>query len=359
MAEPCSSTTQLNNNFPVDLEDLNICEWQEMDINEFNKDNMDTAVMDANQNIVSPSIDYNMNQCGMPDNHFNYDPNGYTDCIPEIPSSPTETMLYTCLNTWNNGMGYFNGNNFPERQYCNDYSPSNSIGDTSSSPDSSINDSYRSDHTSGFTLPHSQSWQPDEQTSDDSVEIDLTPLDAESPRYENYSPCQENAIPFNAYRQKQALPHFDIFSPPKHLRSSKRGRPVTYLRKNNASYNKYYYGDSSDEDERFPMSKSSTTKCKRGAKNVLLWKFLLEELRKPNGNHVQWVDEREGLFRFVDTTEVSKLWGQKKNKDDMNFEKLSRGIRHYYKEGLMARQEGTRLIYRFNWECVPTEYRRF
>ena len=30
-----------------------------------------------------------------------------------------------------------------------------------------------------------------------SVEIDLTPLDAESPRYENYSPCQENAIPFN------------------------------------------------------------------------------------------------------------------------------------------------------------------
>ena len=64
-----------------------------------------------------------------------------------------------------------------------------------------------------------------------------------------------------------------------------------------------------------------------GAKNVLLWKFLLEELSKPNGNNVQWVDEREGLFRFVDTTEVSKLWGQKKNKDDMNFEKLSRGIR--------------------------------
>ena len=64
-----------------------------------------------------------------------------------------------------------------------------------------------------------------------------------------------------------------------------------------------------------------------GAKNVLLWKFLLEELSKPNGNNVQWVDEREGLFRFVDTTEVSKLWGLKKNKDDMNFGKLSRGIR--------------------------------
>ena len=54
----------------------------------------------------------------------------------------------------------------------------------------------------------------------------------------------------------------------------------------------------------------------KGAKNVLLWKFLLEELNKPNGNNVQWVDEREGLFRFVDTTEVSKLWGMKKNKED-------------------------------------------
>ena len=65
-----------------------------------------------------------------------------------------------------------------------------------------------------------------------------------------------------------------------------------------------------------------------GAKNVLLWKFLLEELSKPSGNHVQWVDEREGLFRFVDTAEISKQWGLKKNKEDMNFEKLSRGIRY-------------------------------
>ena len=64
-----------------------------------------------------------------------------------------------------------------------------------------------------------------------------------------------------------------------------------------------------------------------GAKNVLLWKFLLEQLDKPNGAYIQWVDALEGSFRFVDTAEISKQWGNMKNKTDMNFEKLSRGIR--------------------------------
>lgn len=111
--------------------------------------------------------------------------------------------------------------------------------------------------------------------------------------------------------------------------------------------------DSEDDEE----SNSICRKGKRGAKNVLLWKFLLEELKI--GKHVEWTDISQGTFRFVDTSEISRLWGQKKRKDDMNFEKLSRGIRHYYKSGFMSRQEGTRLIYRFNWAKVPKKYRQF
>lgn len=111
--------------------------------------------------------------------------------------------------------------------------------------------------------------------------------------------------------------------------------------------------DSEDDEE----SNSICRKGKRGAKNVLLWKFLLEELKV--GKHVEWTDISQGTFRFVDTCEISRLWGQKKRKDDMNFEKLSRGIRHYYKSGFMSRQEGTRLIYRFNWAKVPKKYRQY
>jgi len=63
-----------------------------------------------------------------------------------------------------------------------------------------------------------------------------------------------------------------------------------------------------------------------GPKNILLWKFLLEELRRSR-THIRWEDELEGTFKFVDTTETSRRWGEKKKKEDMNFEKLSRGIR--------------------------------
>lgn len=111
--------------------------------------------------------------------------------------------------------------------------------------------------------------------------------------------------------------------------------------------------DSEDDEE----SSSICRKGKRGAKNVLLWKFLLEELKK--GKYVEWTDIAQGTFRFVDTSEISRLWGHMKRKEDMNFEKLSRGIRHYYKSGFMSRQEGTRLIYKFNWNKVPKKFRQF
>lgn len=63
-----------------------------------------------------------------------------------------------------------------------------------------------------------------------------------------------------------------------------------------------------------------------GAKNVLLWKFLLQKL-DDRSDLIQWIDIRKGVFKFLDTQEVSRLWGEKKRKQDMNFEKLSRGIR--------------------------------
>lgn len=102
-----------------------------------------------------------------------------------------------------------------------------------------------------------------------------------------------------------------------------------------------------------------TGKRKRGAKNILLWKFLLAELSAPNPVSIKWVNKSEGTFRFMDTVEVSRRWGQKKQKADMNFEKLSRGIRHYYKNKFMTRIDGVRLVYKFNWSKIPKEWRPF
>ncbi|KAL4225478.1 Transcription factor [Mactra antiquata] len=142
------------------------------------------------------------------------------------------------------------------------------------------------------------------------------------------------------------LPNFATFMEKKG--PSRRGRPVTYNKPG------YHFSDSdsphSDDDD------TRSVRCRRGAKNILLWKFLLNELRKPDCSHIKWEDEYNGIFKFIDTAECSRLWGMMKKKTDMNFEKLSRGIRHYYKDGLMSRRDGIRLVYQFNWHRVPKQF---
>ncbi|XP_064602506.1 ETS-related transcription factor Elf-1-like isoform X2 [Liolophura sinensis] len=122
----------------------------------------------------------------------------------------------------------------------------------------------------------------------------------------------------------------------------------------------YRFGSSSDDVSDSDEEEPRTRKGKRGSKSVLLWKFLLDSLADPdNVPHIlKWENKESGIFKFVDTGAVAKMWGQQKRKQDMNFEKLSRGIRHYYKGGMMNRVEGKRLVYKFNWKKVPREYRR-
>lgn len=49
----------------------------------------------------------------------------------------------------------------------------------------------------------------------------------------------------------------------------------------------------------------------------------------------------------MDSKQAAKLWGQKKNKRNMTYEKLSRALRYYYDRQIMFHEEGQKLIYRF------------
>ncbi|XP_060066285.1 GA-binding protein alpha chain-like [Ylistrum balloti] len=201
----------------------------------------------------------------------------------------------------------------------------------------------------------SNSLTPDSESDNDSVMIsgdDLRELACVKPDdyFDNISDSSVGSGHFDylpptnlssAYHQynNQTLPSFDqlVQSTAKHYPSTTRQCV------------------SDDEDDE---SEAIVKKGKRGAKNILLWKFLLDELADAHQKHIRWISCKEGTFRFVDTAEISKMWGAKKRKNDMNFEKLSRGIRHYYKSGFMRREDGTRLVYKFNWKKVPKEYRR-
>lgn len=64
-------------------------------------------------------------------------------------------------------------------------------------------------------------------------------------------------------------------------------------------------------------------------KNQHLWEFIYEVLMNPmyNPQYVRWENQREGVFRFVQSEAVAQLWGSLKNNDNMTYEKLSRAMR--------------------------------
>ncbi|KAG7464623.1 hypothetical protein MATL_G00167450 [Megalops atlanticus] len=48
-----------------------------------------------------------------------------------------------------------------------------------------------------------------------------------------------------------------------------------------------------------------------------------------------------------DYFQVARLWGRRKNKPNMNYEKLSRGLRYYYDKNIIHKTAGKRYVYRF------------
>lgn len=56
----------------------------------------------------------------------------------------------------------------------------------------------------------------------------------------------------------------------------------------------------------------------------------------------------KGVFKIEDSEELARLWGIRKNRPAMNYDKLSRSIRQYYKKGIIRKTEITRrLVYQF------------
>uniref|UniRef100_A0A8C8RUN8 ETS transcription factor ELK1 n=1 Tax=Pelusios castaneus TaxID=367368 RepID=A0A8C8RUN8_9SAUR len=64
--------------------------------------------------------------------------------------------------------------------------------------------------------------------------------------------------------------------------------------------------------------------------SVTLWQFLLQLLeQQSNGHLIAWTSS-DGEFKLVDAEEVARLWGLRKNKTNMTYDKLSRALRYYY-----------------------------
>ncbi|VDN18703.1 unnamed protein product, partial [Gongylonema pulchrum] len=86
--------------------------------------------------------------------------------------------------------------------------------------------------------------------------------------------------------------------------------------------------------------------------NITLWQFLLELLIKGDHSHlIQWTNQ-QGEFKLLDAEAVAKLWGQRKSKPHMNYDKLSRALRYYYDKNIIKKLGilqviGQKFVYRF------------
>ena len=81
--------------------------------------------------------------------------------------------------------------------------------------------------------------------------------------------------------------------------------------------------------------------------NVTLWQFLLELLLggSQHAHLISWTGE-EGEFKLLDAEAVARLWGQRKNKANMNYDKLSRALRYYYDKNIIRKVMGQKFVYR-------------
>ncbi|KAF4523383.1 hypothetical protein B566_EDAN013465 [Ephemera danica] len=81
--------------------------------------------------------------------------------------------------------------------------------------------------------------------------------------------------------------------------------------------------------------------------NVTLWQFLLELLLSNQYTSIITWTNSDGEFKLVNAEEVARLWGMRKNKTNMNYDKLSRALRYYYDKNIIKKVLGQKFVYRF------------
>ncbi|KAJ9595157.1 hypothetical protein L9F63_013515 [Diploptera punctata] len=81
--------------------------------------------------------------------------------------------------------------------------------------------------------------------------------------------------------------------------------------------------------------------------NITLWQFLLELLISNQYTSIITWTNNDGEFKLVNAEEVARLWGLRKNKTNMNYDKLSRALRYYYDKNIIKKVLGQKFVYRF------------
>ncbi|XP_042215424.1 ets DNA-binding protein pokkuri-like isoform X2 [Homarus americanus] len=87
-----------------------------------------------------------------------------------------------------------------------------------------------------------------------------------------------------------------------------------------------------------------------GTNGRLLWDFLQQLLNDPQqrySRYIAWKNRDTGVFKIVDPPGLARLWGIQKNHLSMNYDKMSRALRYYYRVNILRKVQGERHCYQF------------
>ncbi|XP_071076046.1 ETS translocation variant 2 [Desmodus rotundus] len=89
---------------------------------------------------------------------------------------------------------------------------------------------------------------------------------------------------------------------------------------------------------------------------IQLWQFLLELLQDgARSSCIRWTGNSLE-FQLCDPKEVARLWGERKRKPGMNYEKLSRGLRYYYRRDIVHKSGRSKYTYCFGGRVPGLAY---
>lgn len=87
--------------------------------------------------------------------------------------------------------------------------------------------------------------------------------------------------------------------------------------------------------------------------SVQLWEFVLRVLKNPLYNNIlSWENQHDGIFHIHDPQALAELWGKHRNHEGMNYDKMSRAMRYYYRRGILEPVR-ERLTYKFALRLRP------
>ncbi|CAM4860204.1 unnamed protein product [Rotaria socialis] len=112
-----------------------------------------------------------------------------------------------------------------------------------------------------------------------------------------------------------------------------------------------YYHDRIDFRGDILMKPPAAKNCR------ILWEFLYILLEDSHYESIiHWENREKMIFRIIQADKLAALWGLQKNRLSMTYEKLSRGMRYYYSNNIISKEQSKRLLYRFM--RTPDEIRK-